>query len=428
MKPKVLLVKPPEQSDFNFGTFSLGVLAAAVRDIAEVSVLDATDLLFDEAIKAVESYACDWIGITVMGLKSVKPAADFIHQVRLMRDSKNIIDKTTIVVGGHGASMTPKLLLEAGADVAVIGEGEQTFRNLLIKGVKPGESGCACQVDNQLVVGPRQILIDPLDRLEPPARDLMPKPRDGIHLMETSRGCPFACTFCETTRFYNRRWRPQSADKVAIEVRRLVNDFDAWIIHIADDNFAASSKRVLEICEALCRGPLPVFFLASARADDLIRDPEVLPAMAAAHILRVSVGVETLDPEIAVRVDKPIPPITYQIVFSRMRELGIFSVASFIIGLPGENEQARHQAVKLAIEAGPDSSHFLPFLPFPGLPINTEVDTFDPRSENLYLAEKFTRDFLLDSKVQDKLKEGVHEGGVRGLLCRATLEKHNNIL
>jgi hypothetical protein len=79
------------------------------------------------------------------------------------------------------------------------------------------------------MAGPFQELIRPMDSLQPPARDLMPPPGDGIHLMETSRGSPHSCDFCETTRLYGRSWRPHSPERVAAEVIRLVEGHDAVI-------------------------------------------------------------------------------------------------------------------------------------------------------------------------------------------------------
>jgi radical SAM superfamily enzyme YgiQ (UPF0313 family) len=422
MKSKVLLVKPPELSPFNFGTFSLGVLGVAVRHLADVSIFDATDIPVSQAAAEVWSRRPDLLGVTVMGLNSVRPATDFI---RCLKDGVGDNKNTPVIVGGHGASMMPAPLLQAGADAAVIGEGELTFQQIIENGIQAGAPGVACLVENNLVIGPPQTLIHPLDLLSPPARDLMPSPPNGIHLMETSRGCPHACTFCETTRFYGRRWRPYSPRWVLAEVKRLVDDYDAWIIHFADDNFAASPNRVRTICQGLQNEMLPAFFMVSARADDLVADPNLLPDMAAARILRITVGVETLDRETASEVGKPIPRQTYEEAFRRMRELGIFSVASFIVGLPGEDPVVREQSVKLAVEVGPDSAHFLPFLPLPGIPLALGHSGFDPDPTAVRDAYEFDQAFFQHQLVQARLKEAAASDGIRGLLARATLENRS---
>lgn len=422
MSASVLLVKPPERSSFNFGAFSLGVLAAAVRDLAAVEILDATSLTLEEAEAAVEERDPDLVGVTAMGFSSVAPVAAFVRRLAASRSR----GRPVLVAGGHGASSLPGEILAAGADAVVIGEGEVTFRRLVEEGsgaVRPGDPGLALLVDGRVIEGPPQRLVFPLDRLRAPARDLMPPPADGVHLMETSRGCPHACSFCEATRFYGRRWRGFSPERVAAEVRRLVEVFGAFVIEFADDNFTASPARVLRLCEALRGATLPAFFLVSARADDLVAHPDLIPAMAEARMLRVSVGVETLDPDVAAGVGKPIPPEVYREAFGRMRELGIFSVASLIVGLPGETPEGRARSAGLAVEAAPDAARFLPFLPVPGSPLRGDRPAYHPDPADVRDALLFTRAFYGHPDVRGRLERAVEGGGVRGLLAGGTLER-----
>jgi radical SAM superfamily enzyme YgiQ (UPF0313 family) len=425
---RVVLVKPPERSTFDFGAYSLGALAAAVRDLAEVEILDATDLPLDEAVAAVMDRRPDLVGVTAMGFTSVAPAAAFVRALAALAAPGN--GRPEIVAGGHGASSLPQAILAAGADAVVVGEGEVTFRRLVAeeaegtRSVRPGAPGTALLDGGRLVVGPPQRLVFPLDRLPLPARDLMPPPAGGVHLMETSRGCPHACAFCEATRFYGRRWRGFSPTRVAAEVERLVEGFGAYVIEFADDNFTASPRRVRRICEALQGRALPAFFMASCRADDLIADPELLPAMAGTRMLRISIGVETLDPAVAAGVGKPIGPEVYGEVFRRLRELEIFSVASLIVGLPGETPAARARAVEQAIAAGPDAARFLPFLPVPGAPACRGRNAYEPDPADVDDAGRFTRAFFADPGVRTRLERAAAAGGVRGLLARGTLQRH----
>ncbi len=418
-RSRIVLVKPPERSAFNFGTFSLAALAGAVRDIADVRIEDATALDLDHAVRKVLSGGPDLIGITAMGMESVEPVARLVRQLKAARPP------VPVVCGGHGATCLPANLIESGADAVVIGEGEATFHTMLESGIRPGSPGTVCRVDSRLVVGPPQQLVFPLDRLVPPARDLMPASPDGVHLMETSRGCPHACGFCETTRFYQRRWRPFSAERVAAEVARLVEDYGAWVIHFADDSFAANPARVLEICRALEGKPLPAFFMASARADDLLAHADLLPAIASVRILRISVGVETLNSDSARQIGKAISPHAYRTAFERMRELGMFSVASLIVGLPGESAADRAQAVGLAVETGPDSAHFVPFQPLPGVPL--AVKGAKVRPEDICDARAFTSAFFRHPRVQARLQAAVRRGGIAGMLASGAIEKHSEV-
>lgn len=416
---RIVLIKPPEESRFNFGAFSLGVLAAAVRDLVEVKILDATCLSVSETVRRVVEASPDWIGITTMALSSLPSASELVQRLRAA------IPSAHIVVGGHGASMLPQSPLEAGAHAVVVGEGETTLRRLLTEGFFDDLSGLARLVDGVVKKGPKAPLVKSLDALSPPAWDLMPKPDDGVYLMETSRGCPHDCSFCETTRFYGRRWRYMAPLRVAQEVRRLVQQQDAWIIEITDDNFAASRQRVLKICRALQeQQELPAFFMVSARADDLLAHAETIPAMAEARMLRVSVGVESLDPQIAQNAGKQIPLDDYRAIFDRMRQCNMFSVASFIVGLPGETPQTRQSTVDLAVTAGPDAAQFVPFYPFPGIPFSRGKDTFEPDPQAVEDAKRFTREFYAHRVTKKRLYHAAEGEGVRAVLARGTLDKY----
>lgn len=422
MRKRLVLVKPPEISRFNFGTFSLAVLAAAVRHIADVAIIDATNLTHDEAVRQVLAYNPDIIGITVMGQESVMPASDFVCSLKKV--SGRSAGSPVIIAGGHGASMIPKPLLSSGAVAVVYGEGETTLRRIIEQGVLPGAKGLLCAEKNGVIRGGHQLPIFPLDRLNKPARDLMPL-LDGVFLMETSRGCPHACKFCETTRFYGRKWRPFSPSRVAKEVRELVEEYGAWIIFFADDNFAADPERVLQICKELQKGPLPAVILASARADDLLAHPALLTEMSKARIRRITVGVETLDPLAAKKTGKPITIDIYREVFRKMSANDIFSIASFIVGLPDETTAAREKSVAFALDAGPDAAHFLPFLPLIGTPYAKGYTTCQPDPKDVRDSAAYNTAFRKHPTTILRLTNAVSKGGIRGLFAEKALMNSN---
>jgi anaerobic magnesium-protoporphyrin IX monomethyl ester cyclase len=411
---RVTLVKPPEESVLNFGTFSLAVLAAAVRDICCITIVDATFLDMATAVNKVLETRPDVIGVTTMGLTSVVPASQYIRELR----KANYYNP--IIVGGHGATMSPRPLLEAGADAVVLGEGEETFRELISKGVSPTVNGLALLSKGTLTKTPSRPLIQDLDVLKEPARDLAGPPPEGVALVETSRGCPYNCIFCEASRFYNNVWRPRSPDIAVRDIQSLVEQ-GATIIHIVDDNFTADPRRVLRICELLEKGPLPLFFYFSARSDDLLNLPGLIPALARAHFLRAGIGIETLEPELAHVIGKPISREQHSRAVNTLRKVGIYTMASFITGLPGETEDMRNRCVELAVTVGVDAAQFVPFQPLPGTPL--EKGSGEPESWAEEAAAQYTTDFRRHPAVIAQLLEAAPQTTVRGMLARAALAK-----
>jgi anaerobic magnesium-protoporphyrin IX monomethyl ester cyclase len=411
---RVTLVKPPEESVLNFGTFSLAVLAAAVRDICCITIVDATFLDMATAVDKVLETRPDVIGVTTMGLTSVIPTSQYVRELRKANYCNPII------VGGHGATMSPRPLLEAGADAVVLGEGEETFRELIKKGVSPTVKGLALLSKGTLTKTPSRPLIQDLDVLEEPARDLAGPPPEGVALVETSRGCPYHCMFCEASRFYNNVWRPRSPEVVVKNIQSLVKQ-GAAIIHIVDDNFTVDPRRVLRICELLEKGPLPLFFYFSARSDDLLNLPELIPALARAHFLRAGIGIETLEPELAHLIGKPISREQHSRAVSGLRKAGIYTMASFITGLPGETEDMRNRCVELAVTVGVDAAQFVPFQPLPGTPLEKGSGEPEPWAEEA--AAHYTTDFRRHPAVITRLLEAAPQPTGRGMLARAALAK-----
>jgi anaerobic magnesium-protoporphyrin IX monomethyl ester cyclase len=412
---RVTLVKPPEHSQLNFGCFSLAVLAAAVRDVASVKIIDATNLSVTESVKTIISCRPDLIGITTMGRSSVVPASALITSLR------HAGFEGLIIVGGHGATMLPRIVLEKGADAVVYGEGETSFKELLLFGVSKRLKGLFLLQNGELVKTTPQPLIQPLDQLDEPARDLIPPPANGVTLLETSRGCPHSCIFCETSRFYNQIWRARSPEIVAKDIRRLVTHNKATVILVADDNFMANPKRVIQICELIQDGPLPLFFMFSARSDDLMRTPKLIPALTRANFLRATIGVETVDTSLAHHIQKPIPFNQHKQAFTALKNAGIYTVASFIVGLPNETEETRQHYLDAAVELGTDAARFLPFQPLPGTPVANELG--EPDFHHVEIAEKITKLFERHPIVMKRLLDTAKEPSVRGMLARSSLQR-----
>jgi radical SAM superfamily enzyme YgiQ (UPF0313 family) len=254
-----------------------------------------------------------------------------------------------------------------------------------------------------------------------PAKKWISTPKDGLYLLETSRGCPHRCRFCETSSFFRSTWRSRSPEKVVKDIETLV-DRGALIIQLTDDNFTASPKRAIKICNELENRNLPLFFVFSARSDDLLSNPELIPSLAKANFLRAAIGVETPDEKISQQIGKGISLEQHKLAFAGLRKAGIYTVASFIVGLPGETEQTRKNYVNIACELA-DSATFVPFLPLPGIEMDDGSGSVKPQPWSVECAAKLTRQFRQNPTNIKRLLQAAQKPSIRGILAKRSLQK-----
>lgn len=157
-----------------------------------------------------------------------------------------------VIIGGIHITVMPATLTKE-MDVAVIGEGEETIvelfrlykqkRKFIKKDLKKIK-GIAFKERNRLVLTPRRELIEPLNKVPLPARDLITIGNPTY--MFTSRGCPYRCTFCASSRFWGRV-RFFSAEYMVKEIKHLVENYGINRIDFWDDLFIAHRRRLNDL-------------------------------------------------------------------------------------------------------------------------------------------------------------------------------------
>ncbi len=191
-----------------------------------------------------------------------------------------------VLIDGLHASALPEEAL-AHADQVLVGEGESVILDV--------------------VEGRRT---EPIVRAEPVCDlDSLPFPdyttlRTSVTCANimTSRGCPFRCSFCTTTRMFHP-YRRRSVDSVIEEIR-MCHKRGFQYMNFEDDNFTADRERAKEICRRIIAEHLQfreTFFFGRT---DMASDPELLDLLAAAHLTRVLIGIESLNQESLDEVDK----------------------------------------------------------------------------------------------------------------------------
>jgi radical SAM superfamily enzyme YgiQ (UPF0313 family) len=192
-----------------------------------------------------------------------------------------------VIIGGIHISSVPKSL-SSDMDIGVIGEGEQTFLELIQNNFEPSEktTGLVYWNNGQIIVTPERSLIEPLDSIPHPKRDIFLAERRQPYLF-TSRGCTYKCAFCSSSRYW-KKTRFHSAEYIFEEVKQLIS-LGYHSINIYDDCFPLNVPRARKVSELV--KDLDVTFSLSIRAN-LVTD-EMAFIMKDMHVTDVGMGLES---------------------------------------------------------------------------------------------------------------------------------------
>jgi radical SAM superfamily enzyme YgiQ (UPF0313 family) len=303
---------------------------------------DAT--LYDRAARDVLALGPRAVGFTTLG-------CSFMFALNVAAALKRHEPDLPILLGGPHATMLATPILERFSqfDVVVRHEADEIFPAVLgnlerrrfdwLPGLTwRGAAGALRATDGK----PK---IEDLDSLPIASYDHYPVAELGLDLLriEAGRGCPFACTFCSTARFFQRSFRLKSAARLVDELDRLYARYGIGHFKLDHDMFTVSRRKVLEFCEAVAgRG---YRWRASARIDCV--DPELLEAMARAGCVGLYFGIETGSARMQKICKKRLDLALVAPILGAAAQLGIDTTASFITGYPEEQAEDQDDTLDL---------------------------------------------------------------------------------
>lgn len=314
-------------------------------------------LPWEEIKKRIKRYRPQFVGVSCL------MTAQRHNALKICKLVKEISWNIHTVLGGIHPSVFPKeMIRNSKVDSVVIGEGEQAMLDIVM--------------GNLAGIVQRDILN--IDDIPWPARDLLPmskyfqinmpenifSPNNRVTQVITSRGCPFKCSFCATTRFHGK-WRGRKFEDVIEEIKYLIDHYSIDEVNFIDENLVVDKTRTENLMHRL--KPLKIAWSNPGGIWIGGLDNYILKLMKESGCYQLTFPVESSNERILKDViNKPLDPDIVKPLVDMCHKLKIDVHAFFIEGFPEQTKQDMINDYHYAKKINFDSVTFLIITPLPG--------------------------------------------------------------
>jgi anaerobic magnesium-protoporphyrin IX monomethyl ester cyclase len=399
--------------------------------------------------RGYEVQVCDLSGMTeenwyipighIYGITGVTP--NFPYVKKIIDTLKTREPTKMVVVGGVHATVLPQHVLDnTKADVCVIGEGENTFLELM-EGKKSLKNIDGI-VTREFTTKPRKLeknldvfpypdrnSIDYYSYLVPQTYKYLSSDREGSII--TSRGCPYNCAYCGSYKMHGGKVRFRSADDVFSELLHLKSHYDIGLCNFVDDTFILNKKRLIEICDYIKKLDIKWFFLT--RTDHV--DLKLFEKMVDSGCVSVTFGFESGSNKILDVMNKRTTVEQSYEAIKISKKAGLKIRGQMMVGLPFEEDEdieLTADFIKNSREVDAIGLHV--FQPYPGCDVwrNPEKYEWDLDEDfiNYHTIGKVGDKLTKNKKIQERyeyLKGIIADRSIefKGALDEKTSQKDN---
>lgn len=390
-RKKILLLYPNQRwqkedmvTTWNLNPAVLCLLGGMVKDLVDVVVVDAQfrNLSRDDFTALLLREAPEYVGISVLTTE-YKDTLDLA--ARLTRQA---LPAAIIIAGGvHVTTCFDYVMRNPDIDYAVRGEGEYVLRDLLqhlLTGAPLPEQGLIRRAaDGTLLVQPRALvadlaklpwpdysLVDMQAYLHTPSRERSPNrpPAMPFVRMSTTRGCPYGCSFCQVETIAGRKVRARAPEDVVAELQWLKREWGIKAVIFDDDDLlAAPHDFAARLFRGMIEAKLELKWVSTAFALFLVTD-ELLELMKRSGCVGINVAIESGTPRVLHEIiGKPIKDLDrVRPLIEKIKANGMYVLANFIIGFPGETWEEIRQTLAFAEHCAADYVKIYTAIPLPG--------------------------------------------------------------
>lgn len=291
-----------------------------------------------------------------------------------------------LIAGGAHATTFPREILQGSVfDMVAVGEADFIMRDLLTNDDWASIKGLVFKEDGAIIDTGRADYIDDLDELPLPAWHLydlnkynklsLSNIKSPPGYLETSRGCPWGCVFCNKN-IQGRKFRLKSAKRVVDEIEYMLK-VGFKEINILDDTFSTDINRAKAICDEIINKGLkfPWHPLNGVRVDCV--DRELFVKMRKSGCYKVSFGIESGNQDVLDKIDKGIKLQQVRDAVRWAREIGFETFGYFMIALPGDTEETIEDTIRFAKKLKLDMAKFNITIPLPGTKMFDDWDRLE---------------------------------------------------
>ena len=417
-KRRLALVVPNQRwhkfdliTTWNIPPRTLCQLGACVEDIVEVKIIDAQNyqMSIETFCKEISDYNPDFVGISILSTEY----ADTLDQAA-RAVTETVPDAVVIAGGVHVTTKFYDVIKNPDIDYACRGEGDNVLRELLlhlIDGDPLPLKGLVYR-DGDRVVRQEKATVPDLSVLPPPNYELvnvddythtLPRYGPGRYpetpgiCLTVSRGCPYECSFCQVPMISGRKIRMHAPTQIVDELELLKIQYGIKSFVLYDDNLFAMRKQAKELLREMVDRKLNLKWHVSSFAIFVI-DDEMLDLMKAAGCIGVNVAIESGSPRVLKEIiNKPIKDLeAVPSLIKKIKARGMYVLANFIIGSPGETWEEIRETINFAENCGADYCKFFIAVPLEGTEMYEmarELDAFelDHRADTPKLDWRFSQ-------------------------------------
>jgi anaerobic magnesium-protoporphyrin IX monomethyl ester cyclase len=177
-------------------------------------------------------------------------------------------------------------------------------------------------------------------------------------VVQFSRGCPHLCNYCGQRGFWTR-WRHRDPVLFAKGLARLHREHGVKVINFADENPTVSKKAWKAFLEALIAENVDLILVGSTRADDIVRDADILHLYKKAGWDRFLLGMENTDETKLALIRKGATTATDREAIRLLRQHGIISMATWVVGFEEETDRDHWRGLRQLLSYDPDQIQML---------------------------------------------------------------------